>query len=39
MNLLEDCGQQLAAVNSFFESQFAFGERLQYGVAEQMLAA
>ncbi|WP_395822768.1 tRNA dihydrouridine synthase DusB [Collimonas sp.] len=39
MNLLEDCGQQLAAVNSFFESQFAFGERLQYRVAEQMLAA
>jgi tRNA-dihydrouridine synthase B len=38
MNLLEDCGQQLAAVNSFFESQFAFGERLQYGVAEQMAA-
>jgi tRNA-dihydrouridine synthase B len=39
MNLLEDCSQQLAAVNSFFESQFAFGERLQYRVAEQMLAA
>lgn len=39
MNLLEDCGRQLNAVNSFFESQFTFGERLQYRVAEQMLVA
>lgn len=38
MNLLEDCGQQLAAVNSFFEMQFAHGERLQYGVVAQMAA-
>ncbi|MGZ9711698.1 tRNA dihydrouridine synthase DusB [Glaciimonas sp. GNP009] len=38
MNLLEDCEQQLAAVNSFFEMQFAHGERLQYGVVAQMAA-
>jgi tRNA-dihydrouridine synthase B len=39
MNLLEDCEQQLAAVDAFFELQFAYGERLQYGLAEQKLAA
>ncbi|PUA16458.1 tRNA dihydrouridine synthase DusB [Glaciimonas sp. PCH181] len=38
MNLLEDCDQQLAAVNSFFEMQFAHGERLQYGVVAQLAA-
>ena len=38
MNLLEDCDQQLAAVNSFFEIQFAHGERLQYGVVAQLAA-
>lgn len=38
MNLLEDCDQQLAAVNSFFEMQYAHGNRLQYGAAMQMAA-
>ncbi|MGE5623018.1 MAG: tRNA dihydrouridine synthase DusB [Bacillota bacterium] len=49
MNRLESCEEQLAAVDAFFESQLAFGERLQYGraaigraaagIAEQKLAA
>jgi tRNA-dihydrouridine synthase B len=39
MNLLEDCEQQLAAVQGFFEMQMTYGERLQYGLAEQKLAA
>ena len=39
MNRLEDCAEQLAAVDAFFESQAAFGERLQYGLAAQRLAA
>ena len=39
MNRLESCKEQLAAVDAFFESQAAFGERLQYGLAEQRLAA
>lgn len=43
MNLLEDCEQQLAAVDAFFELQLAHGERLQYsssyGLPEQKLAA
>ena len=39
MNLLEDCEQQLAAVKGFFEMQMTYGERLQYGLAEQELAA
>ncbi|MQR02273.1 tRNA dihydrouridine synthase DusB [Glaciimonas soli] len=39
MNLLEDCGQQLEAVKSFFDMQFTYGERLQYGLAESALAA
>ena len=39
MNLLEECEQQLAAVKGFFEMQLAHGERLQYGLAEQKLAA
>jgi tRNA-dihydrouridine synthase B len=39
MNLLEDCGEQLAAVDAFFESQLAFDERLQYGVSQELLAA
>ncbi|MBC7490568.1 MAG: tRNA dihydrouridine synthase DusB [Glaciimonas sp.] len=38
MNLLEECEQQLAAVNSFFEMQFVHGERLQYGVIVQLVA-
>ncbi|MBV8666250.1 MAG: tRNA dihydrouridine synthase DusB [Burkholderiaceae bacterium] len=32
MNLLEDCEQQLAAVQAFFDRQKAYGERLQYAV-------
>ena len=39
MNRLESCEEQLAAVDAFFESQAAFGERLQYGLAAQKLAA
>jgi tRNA-dihydrouridine synthase B len=39
MNLLEDCEQQLAAVNDFFESQIRFGERLQYVPLMQKMAA
>ncbi|HJV81132.1 tRNA dihydrouridine synthase DusB [Noviherbaspirillum sp.] len=39
MNRLESCEEQLAAVDAFFESQAAFGDRLQYGLAEQKLAA
>jgi tRNA-dihydrouridine synthase B len=39
MNRLESCGEQLDAVDKFFESQLAYGERLQYRLAEQKLAA
>jgi tRNA-dihydrouridine synthase B len=39
MNLLEDCDAQLAAVRRFFDSQHAYGERLQYGLACDRLAA
>ena len=39
MNRLEDCQLQWNAVRDFFESQAAYGERLQYGIAEQVLAA
>lgn len=39
MNRLESCEEQLAAVDTFFELQLAYGERLQYGLAEQPLAA
>jgi tRNA-dihydrouridine synthase B len=39
MNRLEHCDQQLAAVDAFFESQSAYGERLQYGLADEKLAA
>jgi tRNA-dihydrouridine synthase B len=39
MNTLENCDDQLAAVNDFFESQLAFGERLQYQFIEEKLAA
>ncbi len=34
MNRIEDCEEQLAAVDAFFESQLAYGERLQYAPAE-----
>ncbi len=39
MNRLESTTAQLAAVDSFFESQWKYGERLQYRLAEEMLAA
>lgn len=44
MNRLESCEEQLAAVDSFFELQLAWGERLQYGraalgLSEKKLAA
>jgi tRNA-dihydrouridine synthase B len=39
MNQLEDCENQLAAVDGFFESQLAYGERLQYRLIEDKLAA
>ena len=39
MNRIESCELQLAAVDAFFELQLAHGERLQYGLAGQKLAA
>jgi tRNA-dihydrouridine synthase B len=39
MNLLESTEEQLAAVDQFFESQWTYGERLQYRLAEEMPAA
>jgi tRNA-dihydrouridine synthase B len=39
MNRMESCDEQLAAVDGFFESQSAYGDRLQYGLAAQKLAA
>jgi tRNA-dihydrouridine synthase B len=39
MNRLEDCQLQWDAVREFFQSQVAFGDRLQYGLSEQPLAA
>jgi tRNA-dihydrouridine synthase B len=39
MNRLETCEEQLAAVDTFFELQLAYGERLQYRSPEQKLAA
>ena len=39
MNLLENCDAQLAAVRHFFDAQQAYGERLQYGLACDRLAA
>ncbi len=39
MNRLESVDEQLRAVNQFFESQWKYGERLQYRLAEEMLAA
>jgi tRNA-dihydrouridine synthase B len=39
MNLLESTEEQLLAVDQFFESQWSFGERLQYRLAEEMPAA
>jgi tRNA-dihydrouridine synthase B len=39
MNRLEDCDAQLAAVRRFFDAQQVYGKRLQYGPAEDRLAA
>jgi len=39
MNRLESTEEQLRAVDSFFESQWKYGERLQYRLAEEQLAA
>jgi tRNA-dihydrouridine synthase B len=39
MNRIEDCVTQLAAVDGFFESQLAYGDRLQYAPAAHLLAA
>jgi tRNA-dihydrouridine synthase B len=39
MNRLESTAEQLRAVDSFFESQWKYGERLQYRLAEEALAA
>jgi tRNA-dihydrouridine synthase B len=39
MNLLESTDEQLLAVDQFFESQWSYGERLQYRLAEEMQAA
>jgi len=39
INRLEDCDAQLAAVRRFFDAQQVYGERLQYGLAENRLAA
>jgi tRNA-dihydrouridine synthase B len=39
MNRIEDCDTQLAAVDTFFESQLTHGERLQYSPFAQPLAA
>jgi tRNA-dihydrouridine synthase B len=39
MNLLETTDAQLVAVDEFFESQWSFGERLQYRLADQVMAA
>ncbi len=39
MNGLEECEAQLAAVDSFFEMQMLYGERLQYTSTPEVLAA
>jgi tRNA-dihydrouridine synthase B len=39
MNQLENCEEQLNAVNDFFKSQLMHGERLQYRFSEEKLAA
>ncbi len=39
MNRIENCAEQLAAVDAFFESQLIHGERLQYAPSAQPLAA
>jgi len=39
MNHIDECATQLAAVDAFFESQLALGDRLQYAPAAEPLAA
>lgn len=39
MNLLDQCPEQLAALDAFFEQQLGYGERLQYGLAADRLVA
>ena len=39
MNRLESCETQLNAVDAFFESQLAHGERLQYQTTQEQFAA
>ena len=39
MNLLESVEEQLLAVDQFFESQWRYGDRLQYRLAEDLQAA
>ncbi|MYM70643.1 tRNA dihydrouridine synthase DusB [Duganella sp. FT134W] len=39
MNLLESVDEQLLAVDQFFESQWRYGDRLQYRLAEDLQAA
>jgi len=39
VNQMESCEEQLAAVDTFFEMQLTHGERLQYGLVRQELAA
>ncbi|MYM34224.1 tRNA dihydrouridine synthase DusB [Duganella sp. FT50W] len=39
MNLLESVDAQLLAVDQFFESQWRYGDRLQYRLAEDLQAA
>ncbi len=39
MNLLESTDEQLIAVDQFFESQWTYGERLQYRLPEVLQAA
>ncbi|QAU35754.1 tRNA dihydrouridine synthase DusB [Janthinobacterium sp. 17J80-10] len=39
MNLLDQCPDQLAALDAFFEQQLGYGERLQYGLAADRLVA
>ncbi|MGV8893318.1 MAG: tRNA dihydrouridine synthase DusB [Burkholderiaceae bacterium] len=39
MNRLESIDAQLEALNAFFEAQLAYGERLQYCLSEDALAA
>ena len=39
MNLLESTDEQLLAVDQFFESQWTYGERLQYRLPEVLQAA